>query len=150
MTQRTVLIRSTPEGPIQKEGLADEALRPGQLVEDASSTSIQALSEGSNPAQEEIMRVVVESGTIDVTATYPSGDLVPFIIPRTGDEVYAYATHTAGGTIPYGATLVAADSGGFLMDTGGTAIGDKAVLAKAKEAKVLDENAIGQLAVEVL
>ena len=150
MAQRTVLIRSTPEGPIQKEWIIDEVVRPGQLIEYASSSRIQVLGEGENPAQMEIMRVVVESGTIDVTATYPAGDLVPFIEPRSGDEVYAYATHAAGGTIPFGATLVAADAGGWLMDTGGTAIGDKAVLAIALEALELDENGIGQLAVEVL
>lgn len=149
MTQRTVLIRSTPEGPIQKEWLADPALMPGQLIEYASATSIQVLGEGSNPAQMEIMRVVVESGSITVDGIYPAGDLVPFIEPRTGDEVYAYATHTAGGTIPFGATLVS-DAAGFLMDTGGTAIGDKAVLAVALEALVLAANAVGQLAVEVL
>ena len=149
MAQRTVLVRSTPEGPIQKEWLADAALMPGQLIEYASATSIQVLGEGSNPAQMEIMRVVVESGSISVDATYPAGDLVPFIEPRAGDEVYAYATHTAGGTIPFGATLVS-DATGFLMDTGGTAIGDKAVLAIALEALELDENGVGQLKVEVL
>jgi len=151
MAQRTILVRATPEGPIQKEWLADEALMPGQMVMYASATSIQVLGavEGTNPAQMEIMRVVVESGTCPVDGTYAAGDLVPFIAPRTGDEVYAYATHTAGDTIPFGATLVS-DGAGFLMDTGGTAIGDKAVLARALEAKVLAANAVGQLKVEVL
>lgn len=150
MAQRTVLIRSTPEGPIQKEWIMDAAVRPGQLVEYASSSRIQVLGEGSNPAQMEIMRVVVESGSITVGGTYASGDLIPFIEPRTGDEVYAYATLDSGGTIPFGATLVAADSGGFLMDTGGTAIGDKAVLAVALESGSIPSTGIGQLKVEVL
>jgi len=149
MAQRTILIKSTSEGPVQKELGADEVLRPGQLVEYASATSIQVLSLGTAPAQSKEFRVVIESGTVGVDGTYPAGDTVPFIMPRSGDEVYCYATHTAGGTIPFGGTLVA-DGNGFLMDTGGTAIGDQAVLAIALEAKVLAENAIGQLKVEVL
>jgi len=149
MSQNTILIRSTPEGPIAKEWLTDAALLPGMLIEFASATSIQVLGEGSNPAQMEIMRVVVEGGTCAVDGTYAAGDLVPFITPGPGDEVYAYATHTAGGTIPFGATLVS-DAAGFLMDTGGTAIGDQAVLAVALEAKVLAAGAIGQMKVEVL
>lgn len=150
MAQRTILVKSTPEGPIQKESLADEALMPGQLVQYASSTSIQVQGavEG-DAAQQEVMRVVREFGTITVDSTYAVGDLVPFIVPRPGDEVYAYATHAAGGTIDFGATLVC-DGAGFLMDTGGTAIGTKAVLARAMEEKVLAANAVGQLKVEVL
>ena len=149
MSQNTILIRGTPEGPIQKEKSANAALLPGMLVEPASATTIQVLGEGANPAQMEIMRVVVEGGTCAVDGTYASGDLVPYITPGPGDEVYAYATHTAGGTIPFGATLVS-DAAGFLMDTGGTAIGDQAVLAVALEAKVLAADAIGQMKVEVL
>lgn len=149
MAQRTVIVKSSDEGPLRFEVNSDEALLPGMLVKYSSATSIAAADLEAAPAQSKEMKVVVESGTIAADGTYPAGDTVPFIVPRSGDELYMYATHIAGGTIPFNGTLVAAD-GGFLMDTGGTAIGDQAVLCLAMEAKSISANSIDQLKVLVL
>jgi len=149
MAQETIVVKSTPEGPIQKEWIMDAVVRPGQLVEYANSTRIQVLGESGTPAQMEIARVVVENSTIPVDGTHPSGDQIPFVVGRPGDELYCYATRTTAGTIPFGATLVS-DAAGFLMDTGGTAISDQAVLAVGLESKAISANSIEQLKVEIL
>ena len=147
MAQRTVLIRTSPErAPIQKEWIMDAVVRPGQLVEYASSTRIQVLSATIDPT----VRVVVESGTVPIDGTYASGDMVPFVVPSPGDEIYAYATSTALGTIAAGNLLVS-DGAGFLVlfDTTATIAAGEAI-AVALEAKVIAANSLEQLRVEVL
>lgn len=146
MTQRTVLIKSTPEGPIQKEWPADVALRPGMLVEYASGgTSIQALS----ATIDAVARVVIESGTVPVDGTYAAGDNVPFIVPPPGHEVYAYATAAALSTIP-ATTVLVSDGAGFLMSTGTVPVAVGEAVAVALEDITIAAGAIEQLKVEIL
>lgn len=124
MAQRTVLVKSTPEGPIQKEWLMDAAVCPGQLIEYASATRIQVLSGTLDP----MMRVVVEGGSIEIDGTYASGDQIPFIIPKKGDEVYAYATAAALATIAVAQAFVS-NGAGFLIYAATPIVGEALAVA---------------------
>lgn len=146
MAQKTVLIRSTPEGPIQKEWIMDAAVKPGMLVEYASSTRIQVLSATIDP----MMRIVVEHGDTAIDGTYDSGDLIPFIVPKRGDEVFAYSTAPADGTLSVGDFLVSHGDGYLIgFDPTGTIAAGEA-LAIALEEKKYTAGVNVQIKVEVL
>jgi len=146
MAQRTILIKSTPEGPIQKEWIMDAAVRPGMLVEYASSTRIQVLSATIDPT----MRIVVECVDTEYDATYASGEQIPFMVAKRGDEVYAMATQPADGTLSATDKLVS-NGAGFLIGfdpTGTLAAGE--ALAVALEDKSFTDGVVALVKVEVL
>jgi len=147
MAQRTVLIRSTPEGPIQKEMIMDAAVRPGMLVELASSTRIQVLSATIDPT----MRVVVECMDTEISATYASGETIPYIVPRRGDEVYAYATSSALATLAVTNKLVS-DGNGFLtlFDTTATQAAGEVIAEVVEATATIAAGVVSQVHVEVL
>ena len=95
MAQRTIVIRTTPEGPLRKEAISDAALQPGQLVEWSGDGTVGVLSATICPS----VKVVIESGTTPVSGTYASGDQIPFVCPRPGDEFYAWLDGTQTITI---------------------------------------------------
>jgi len=142
--QRTVLVRSKPEGALQKEWLMDAAVLPGMLVEYASSTRIQVQSGTLQPT----LRVVIESGTVPVDGTYASGDLIPFIVPNPGDEVVVYGTSAALATVAVG-NVVFATAAGFVHL--GTAIAGTPGLGIVLEAATIAANpGLTQFTIEVL
>jgi len=143
MTQRTILVKSTPQGPIKKEWIIDAAIQPGMLVEYASATRIQVLSATLDP----IMRVVTEDYETSMDGTYTSGDKVPFIVPAKGDEVMVWATSAAAATIAATNTLYS-DGNGFVQL--GTAIAGTPGIAVALETLVLVANTPAQIKCEVL
>ena len=143
MAQKTVLVRSTPEGPVQKEWLMDAAVLPGMLVEYASSTRIQVMSATLDPS----FKVVVESGTTPIDGTYPTGDLIPFMCPNPGDEVIVYGTSSALATVAV-ANLVFSDGNGFVHL--GTAIAGTPGIGTALEAATIAADGLTQFKIEVL
>jgi len=143
-TQKSVIVRSTPEGPIQKEWLMDAACLPGMAVEYASSTRIQVLSATLDPT----LRVVVESGTIPSDGTYASGDQMPFIVPQRGDEVMVYATAAALSTLAVGNELVS-DGNGFLIYAASPIVGE-AMAVVMEAATIAADPGLTQVIVEVL
>ena len=106
-TQKTVMVRSTPEGSLQKEWIADAAILPGMMVEYASSTRIQVLSATLDP----IVRIVVEDGTTPSDGTYASGDQMPFRVPASGEEVMVFATAAALSTLAAAQALISNGAG---------------------------------------
>lgn len=146
MAQRTVLIRSTPEGPIQKEWIMDAVVKPGQLVEIANATRIQVLSATIDP----MMKIVIECMDTPIDGTYASGDQIPFIVPKRGDEVYAFSTQPADGTLAVGDFLVS-NALGYLIGFATTAtLAAGEALAVALEAKSYLDTVVAQIKVEVL
>jgi len=143
MAQRTVLVKSTPQGPIKKEWIIDAAIQPGMLVEYASGTRLQVLSATLDPA----MRVIVEDFETAIDGTYSSGDKVPFIVPQKGDEVMVWATSAAAATIA-AVDTVFSDGTGFVHL--GTAIAGFSGVAVALETIVLVANTPQRIHVEVL
>lgn len=105
MTQRTVVIRTTPEGPLQRELGCDEAVQPGHLLELNSATTVAKLDATIWPS----IKVAIESATVPVSATYAAGDMVPYVKPRRGDEVYLWLA--AGETIAVNEVLQSKGSG---------------------------------------
>jgi hypothetical protein len=95
------------DGTLKKEWIMDAVVRPGQLVETASSTRIQVLS----ATFDAVTRIVVEDFETAISATYASGDQVPFVIPQKGDEVMMYATAAALSTLAVGQALVSNGAG---------------------------------------
>lgn len=143
MAQRTILVRSTPEGPIQKEWIIDAAVKPGMCVEYANGSRVQVLSATLDAR----LKVVRESLDVSYDGAYVSGDAVPFYTPRTGDELYMYATAAALSTLAATNKLVS-DGAGFLVYCAAPVVGE--ALAEVLETKVIAANAIELVKVEVL
>ena len=143
MAQKTIIIRTTPDGPIQKEWIIDAAILPGMCVEKADATRIQVLSATLDP----VLKVVVDSFDVAVDGTYKSGDLVPFVTPARGDELYMYATASALSTLAVTNKLVS-DGTGFLVYAAAPIVGE--ALAEVLEAQVIAANTIELVKVEVL
>lgn len=143
-TQKTVIVRSLPEGILQKEWLMDAAVLPGMMVEIASSTRIQVCSGTLHPE----LKVVIESGTTPTNGTYASGDQIPFVMPRSGDEVMVYGTSSALATIAVGNVVFGA-TGGFVSQ--GTAIaGAEGVGVALESATIAADPGLTQFKIEVL
>ena len=143
MAYNTVLVKSTPQGPIKKEWLMDATIQPGMLVEYASGTRIQVLSATLDPT----LRVVVEDFETSISATYASGDLIPFVVPQSGDEIMLWATSAAAATISVTNTVFS-DGNGFVHL--GTAIAGTPGVALALETIVLVANTPQRILCEVL
>ena len=143
MAQRTIIIRTTPDGPIQKEGIIDAAILPGMCVEYADGTRIQVMSATLDP----MLRVVVDEFDVAVDGTYKSGDLVPFVTPQRGDELYMYATAPALSTLAATNKLVS-DGAGFLIYCAAPIAGE--AVAEVLVGQVIAANTIELVKVEVL
>jgi len=143
MSRRTIVVRSTPSDPLKKEWLADAALRPGMLVEYASGTSIQVLSGTEDPT----LRVVIESGDKVISATYAAADLVPFVMPRAGDEVVLCATSSALATLSATNKLVS-DGAGFGIYAASPIVGE--AIAEVMETATISADGVTQIRCEVL
>lgn len=142
--QRTIIVRSKPEGLIQKEWLMDAAGLPGMLVEYASSTRIQVCSGTLQPTA----HIICESGSVPTDGTYASGDQMPFVIPNSGDEVMVYATSSALATIAVG-NVVFSEGNGFVHL--GTAIAGTPGIGLALEtATIAADPGLTQVKIEVL
>ena len=142
--QKTIIVRSLPEGCLQKEWIMDAAGLPGMLVEIASSTRIQVCSGTLQPE----LKVIVESGSVPTNGTYASGDQMPFITPRSGDEVMVYGTSAALATIAVG-NVVFSDGNGFVHL--GTAIAGTPGIGTAMEAATIAADpGLAQFKIEVL
>ena len=143
MAYRNVLVKSTPQGPIKKEWLMDATIQPGMLVEYASGTRIQMNTATLDPT----LRVAVEDFETPIDGTYASGDLIPFVVPQSGDEIMLWATSTAAATISV-TNPVFAVTGGFVHL--GTAIAGTPGVAVALETVVLVANTPARILCEVL
>ena len=142
--QKTIIVRSLPEGCLQKEWIMDAVGLPGQLVEAASSTRIQLATGTLDPG----VRVIVESGSVPTSGTYASGDQMPFIVARSGDEVMVYGTSAALATIAV-ADVVFGVTGGFVSQ--GTAIVGTPGIGRALEtATIAADPGLAQYKIEVL
>lgn len=152
MAQHTVIVKCVPEHPMRKEWIMDAVVRPGQLVDYLNATRIQILTEPDDSDPMFTMRLVVENADTEISATYASGDTIPFIMPQRGDEVMCYATYEQDfdGTIGFGATMWLNRSHGVLVDSGGTTNATRPAVAIAYETISIDQRAIKQLKVEVL
>ena len=142
--QKTIIVRSKPEGLLQKEWIMDAAGLPGMLVELASSTRIQVCSGTLAPQ----FKVICESGSVPTSGTYASGDQMPFVIPQRGDEVMVYGTSAALATIAVG-NVVFSEGNGFVSQ--GTAIAGTSGLGIAIEtATIAADPGLAQYKIEVL
>jgi len=109
MAQRTIVIKGNP---IQKEAICDAALMPGQLVQPVAGSAtnkIEVLAGTVDPT----MRIVIESMDTPFDGTYTAGDTIPYVVPSPGDEVYAWSTAPADGTLAVGDLLTSNHLGGL-------------------------------------
>lgn len=106
MAHRKVLSR-VADGTLKKEWIIDAIVKPGMLVETASSTRIQVLSATFDAT----MRLVVEDFETAIDGAYASGDQVPFVVPAKGDEVMIWATAAALSTLAVGQAIVSNGAG---------------------------------------
>ena len=142
--QKTIVVKSLPEGPLQKEWLMDAAVLPGMLVEVASSTRIQVCSGTLQPE----LKVVIEHGTVPTNGTYATGNQMPFVMPRSGDEVMVYGTSSALATIAVGNVLFSEGNGFVHL---GTAIAGTPGIGTAMEAATIAADpGLTQVIIEVL
>lgn len=142
--QKTIVVRSLPEGILQKEWLMDAVGLPGMLVEVASSTRIQVCSGTLQPE----IKILRESGSVPTNGTYASGDQMPFVMPRRGDEVMVYGTSAALATVAVG-DVVFAEGHGFVSF--GTAIaGTPGIGTVMEAATIAADPGLAQYKIEVL
>lgn len=144
--QRTILVRSLPEGAIQKERTSAAAIFPGTLVEYVGGTAIQPMT-GADA--DDILRIVVESGDVAVGDAYLPNSLVSFIIPRRGDEVAARVVGGVGGTILAPGDLLVVDAAGGLVEKATAPVAGEAVAVALESVTVADGQA-ALVVVEVL
>jgi len=142
--QKTIVVRSKPEGLLQKEWIMDATGLPGMLVEYASSTRIQVCSGTLQPE----IKILVESGSVPTNGTYASGDTMPFVIPNRGDEVMVYGTSSALATVAVG-DVVFSEGNGFVSQ--GTAIaGTPGIGVVLEAATIAADPGLAQYKIEVL
>lgn len=141
MTHRKVLVK-VADGTLKKEWVIDAIVKPGMLVELASSTRIQVLSATLDP----IVRIVVEDFETAIGGAYASGDQVPFVVPQVGDEVMMYATAAALSTLAVGAALVS-NGAGFAI--AGSPIAGEQIATVMEVATIAADPGLIQVLVEV-
>lgn len=118
--------------PIVKEGVASEAITPGHLVEFGGSNDLQKHSTAGGNARPAFMREQDYIGQ-DIDTACASGDRIPYMVGRQGDEVRGLV---AAGTsaISKGGPLESAGDG-TLQPHGTAATGDvDNIVAYATEA----------------
>ena len=93
------------------------------------------------------MRVIIESGDTMISATYAAADIVPFVMPRAGDEIVLCATAAALSTLAVTDKLVS-DGAGFLVVAASPIAGE--ALAEVMEVGTIAADGITQIRCEVL
>ena len=99
MAKNTIILKGDP---IRKEGVAGGTILPGSTLIWSSDTLI----ENNTAADADAPRMfAVENDLIgdDIDTAYATDDQVQYIVPRTGDEIYAWLI--ASGDVAKGAPL---------------------------------------------
>ncbi len=116
-TIHTILVTvNGAERPIF-EGIADEALTPGELVEFDTDEELQPHDEANGAIQ--VPMVVVENPYADdhtvaaIDHDYAIGESARYVIPQRGDVVNAFIK--ASETLVMGITFLASDGAGALQ-----------------------------------
>ena len=117
------MAKSSPETivlkgrPIYKEGITDEALSPGHLIERGGTQDVQ---KNTTADRQQNILVAVENENIGcgIEDAYAANDTVIFVAPSSGDEVLLRIA--AGENITKNSYLSAHASSGNVEDAGAT------------------------------
>lgn len=104
----TIALKTREGGPLRKEGVTDEAVTPGHLLEYGGSNDVQKHSTANGTVN---AMVALENDLVgdDIDDAYASGETVQFGIFAPGEEVYMWLAY--GETISKGDYLTSAGDG---------------------------------------
>lgn len=114
----TIMIGKNSHGPwVIHEAEADAALTPGELVEFNTDEELAPHDDANGPIQ--VPMIVVENPYADdntvqaIDHDYAAGESARYVIPQSGDVVYAFIE--ANATLVKGVTFLASDAAGALQ-----------------------------------
>lgn len=116
MAKNTILVKGDP---LRKEALAGGTILPGSLLIFSTGTLIEnnTAADADAPRMFALENDLIGDGIDDA---YASGDQTQYVVPRTGDELYAWLE--AAGDVAQGAPLEAAGAGDLQAYTSGRII----------------------------
>lgn len=105
---KTVILKTREGGPLRKEGVTDEAVTPGHLIERGGGNDVQKHSSANGNA---LPMFALENDLVgdDIDDDYDSGDTVQYGVFTTGEEVNALLAY--GENVAAGAALTSAGDG---------------------------------------
>lgn len=95
--------------PIRKEGLAGQAITPGQLLEWFAGPDRLMLHSTSGGAAQAMFAVEEDIVGDEISDAYASGSTVQYVVARKGDEIFAYLA--SGQNVAKGTALMSNGSG---------------------------------------
>lgn len=104
----SIIVKSREGGPLRKEGVTDEAVSPGHLIEKGGGQDVQKHSSANGNA---LPRFALENDLVgdDIDDDYASGETVQYAVFTTGEEVQAWLAY--GENVSEGAALTSAGDG---------------------------------------
>lgn len=115
---KTILLKGEV---IRKEGVTDEAVTPGELVERGGSNDYQAATSGNSGTAMKAFALENDLLGDGIDDDYDSGDTMQIGYPERGAEVYAFLAY--GDNVSVGAALESAGSGNLTAHSSGRVIG---------------------------
>lgn len=104
----SVILKSREGGPLRKEGVTDEAITPGHLIERGGANDVQKHSSANGNA---LPAFALENDLVgdDIDDDYASGETVQYAVFAPGEEVNALLAY--GENVSEGAALTSAGDG---------------------------------------
>lgn len=106
---------------VRKEGVTDEAVTPGELVERGGSNDVQLATSGNTGTAARIFALVNDLVGDSISDDYDSGDTVQLGYPEPGAEVYAFLSY--GENVSIGAALESDGAGALQAHSSDRVIG---------------------------
>lgn len=106
---------------LRKEGVTDEAVTPGELMERGGSNDVQAATSGNSATAAVIFALENDLVGDGIADDYDSGDTVQLGYPEPGAEVYAFLAY--GDNVSVGAALESSGNGELTAHSSGRVIG---------------------------